>query len=90
MYSKTLWSKKKEYDCYFVREKLFRSYLERETMDPCYLEFQKCISQLFGASKKRMTAISIQKTGLQLFGARNKWIPAIWMLKKLVHSYFES
>ena len=30
MYFKTLCSKKKEYDCYFVREKLFRSYLEGE------------------------------------------------------------
>ena len=58
-------------------------------MDPCYLEPPKIISQLFGASKKRMTAILSQKTGLQLFGERKKWIPAIWKLKKLVHSYLQ-
>ena len=58
MYITSLWNKEKEDECYFKSEKLVHSYLERETMDPCYLEQQKFISQHFGTSKKRMTAIS--------------------------------
>ena len=42
-----------------------------------YLEPPKCISQLFGASKKRMTVISMQK---------NRFT-AIWSTKKNYHSY---
>ena len=80
MYFKTLCSKKKEYHCYFVQEKLFRNYLERETMDPYYLEPPKCISQLFGASKKRMTAISSQKN----------CFTAIWREKNIDPCYLEN
>ena len=48
-------------------------------MDPCYLEPQKGISQLFGARKERMTAISSQKNRLA----------AIWSTKNMDLSYLE-
>ena len=38
-------------------------------------------------SKKKEDVV--RKTGSQLFGVRKKWIPSIWNLKKLVHSYFD-
>ena len=42
---------------YFEPNKHCCSYLEREKVDPCYLETKKCSSQLLGARKKIMTSI---------------------------------
>ena len=42
---------------YFKPDKHCCSYLEREKLDPCYLETKKCSSQLFGASKTIKTSI---------------------------------
>ena len=59
------------------REKLFRSLLEKKKVDPCYLQPHNCISQLFGASINRITAISSQK---------NRFT-AIWNTKQMDPSY---
>ena len=48
---------KKLVPSYFEPDKHCCSYLEREKMDPCYLETKKCSSQLLGARKKIMTSI---------------------------------
>ena len=56
---------------------MFPSLLEKKKVDPCYLESQNCILQLFGASKKVMTAISSQKN----------WFTAIWSTTKMDPSY---
>ena len=58
-------------------------------MDPCYLETNKCSSQLLGATKKIMTSIYNRKTGSQQLGARKKCLTAILKCKKQVPSYFE-
>ena len=60
---------KKEDDCYCEPEKLVHSYLELE----------KSSLQLFGARKKRMTAIASQKN----------WFTAIWSSKKVVYNTLE-
>ena len=57
-------SNKKEDDCCLEPEKLFRSYLEGE----------KSNSQIVGARKKTMTAISCQKN----------WFATNWKEKKVV------
>ena len=41
----------------FEPDKHCCSYLDREKVDPCYLETKKCSSQLLGARKKIMTSI---------------------------------
>ena len=48
-------------------------------MNPCYMEPLKCSSQLFGARKKRMTAVSSQKL----------WFTAIWSTKKMDPDYLK-
>ena len=50
-------SGKKLVPSYFEPDKHCCSYLEREKVDPCYLETKKCSSQLLGARKKIMTSI---------------------------------
>ena len=47
---------KKLVPSYFESYKHCCSYLEKEKVDPCYLETKKCISQLLGARKKIMTS----------------------------------
>ena len=49
--------KKKMVPSYFEPDKHCCSYLEREKVDPCYLDTNKCSSQLLGARKKIMTSI---------------------------------
>ena len=72
-------------------------------MNPCDLEPHKCISQLFGASKKRMTAILSQKNRFTAIWNTKKMDPIYFTTlcskekeddcsfksEKLVHSYFE-
>ena len=50
-------SKKNLVPTYFEPDKHCFSYLEREKVDPCYLETKKFSSQLLGARKKIMTSI---------------------------------
>ena len=50
-------SKKKLVLSYFEPDKHCCSYLQREKVDPCYLENKKFSSNLLGARKKIMTSI---------------------------------
>ena len=52
-----IWKWKKLVPSYFEPDKHCCSYLEREKVDPYYLETKKCSSQLLGARKKIMTSI---------------------------------
>ena len=61
----------------FLARKSVSQLIGEGKVDACYLGPQKCSSQLFGAMKKRMTAISCQKN----------WFTAIWSPKKMDPSY---
>ena len=50
-------SGKKWFLAYFKPDKHCCSYLDREKVDPFYLETKKCSSHLLGASKKIKTSI---------------------------------
>ena len=52
-----IWKWKNLVPSYFEPDKHCRSYLEREKVDPCYLETKKCSSQLLRARKKIMRSI---------------------------------
>ena len=67
--------KKKEDDCYFEPEKMFCSYVEREKSGSLLFGAPKCISEPFGAGKKKMTAISNKKNCFAVIRDRKKWIP---------------
>ena len=53
-------------------------------VDPCYLDTQKCSSQLLGARKKIMTCIKSQKNWFTAIRSMKKYFPAIWKQKKQV------
>ena len=58
-------------------------------MNPCYMETLKCSSPLFGARKKRLTAISSHKNLFTALWSTKKWILIFRNLKKgseLFHS----
>ena len=68
MYFTTLWSKmtaisiqKNWFTAIWSKKNCFAAIWREKKVDPCYFERKKGISQLFGARKKRMTAISSQK-----------------------------
>ena len=52
-----IWKWEKLVPSYFEPDKHCCSYLEREKVDPCYLDTKKCSLQLLGARKKIMTSI---------------------------------
>ena len=52
-----IWKWKKLVPSYFEPDKHCYSYLEREKVDPCYLETKKCSLQLLGARKRIKTSI---------------------------------
>ena len=56
MFFPAIWKWKKLFPTYFDPDTHCCSYLEREKIDPCYLETKKCSSQLLGARKKIMTS----------------------------------
>ena len=58
-------------------------------VDPCYLETKKVVHNCQEQRKRLLHLFKVRKTGSQQLGALKKCLPAIWMWKKLVPSYFE-